>query len=119
MTAPAAEQDYHVLAFERTNEAAAFVAALSRYLNSPPGAGFVSAPASVEVWSYSPPTEERIEVYLSGGALAAVTAVFAPVPVIAVRRGAALPTDCVMIIGGDQRPAAWGLAEAERRLTAR
>jgi hypothetical protein len=118
MNVPVADQEYHVLAFERTNEAAAFVAALARYLNSPAGAAFVKAPATVEVWSYSP-SEEKIEVYLSEGALAAVAAVFTPVPVIAKRRGAALPKDCVMIIGGGQRPAAWGLAEAERRLTAR
>ena len=51
MSVPAAELEYHVLAFERTNEAAAFVAALSRYLNSPAGAAFVNAPATVEVWS--------------------------------------------------------------------
>jgi hypothetical protein len=118
MNAPRSEQDYHVLSFARTNEAAAFVAALSRYLNSPAGAAFVKAPSAVEVWSHSP-SEERIEVYLSDGALAAVSAVFSPVPVVSTQRGSALPKDCVMIIGGDQRPAAWGLAEAERRLTAR
>jgi len=119
MSTPVADQEFHVLAFARTNEAAAFVAALSRFLNSPPGAGFAHAPESVEVWSYSPPGEERIEVYLSAGALAAVSAVFSPVPVTGKRRGDALAADVVMIIGGGQRPAAWGLAEAERRLTAR
>ena len=119
MNAPAADHEYHVLAFARTNEAAAFVAALSRFLNSPPGAGYAQATDAVEVWSYSPAGEERIDVYLSVGALAAVSAVFSPVPVVGTLRGDAVAKDAVMIIGGGQRPGAWGLAEAERRLTAR
>jgi len=51
MPAPSLNRDYHVLEFDSTTEAAAFVAALSRFLNSPVGSTYVDSDGSVQVWS--------------------------------------------------------------------
>src|SRR5689334_17916048 len=79
----------HVVLFDGLEEAAAFVAALSRYLSSP--ARPVPAAASAVVWAKVRPGNEGVEVYLSDGALAATATGFAPPP----PSGTRLVTDVV------------------------
>jgi hypothetical protein len=110
------DRDYHVLEFESTTEAASFVAALSRFLNSPVGSTYVDSNGSVQVWSCAsepaPVRHERVEVFLSPEALDAASAAFAPVPVAGRRRGDKLPVDCMLVVDGYHVPP-WGLAEVE------
>jgi hypothetical protein len=116
MRVPAGDLTYHVISFERRDEAAAFIAALSRFLDSPRGSVYMGARASVEVWTRPTATGEPVEVYLDEGALEAATIAFGPVEVGGMRRGDALPPACALMIGGPRSPT-WGLADVERRLT--
>jgi hypothetical protein len=106
---------YHLVEFDRTVEAAAFVAALARVLNSPRGASFVTRPESLEVRSLAARPGGAVGLYLSDAAFEAATAAFDPLPAASTLQRDALPADCVMIIQG--RPSAWGIADAERRLS--
>jgi hypothetical protein len=117
MTAPLLDRDYHVLRFDRAAEAAGFVAALSRFLNSPVGSTYVDHTDSLEVWSCAPTAlmPDIVELFLSDTALDAAATVFSPVRVAGVRRGETLSTACVLVIGGDQVPS-WGFTDAERFL---
>lgn len=76
----------------------------------------MAQPNPVQVWSHSTATHGLVEVYLTDGALEAATAAFAPPLVAGTCRGEELPSGCVFIIGGQRTPA-WGLADAERRLS--
>ncbi|HKG94231.1 MAG TPA: hypothetical protein VKA84_20130, partial [Gemmatimonadaceae bacterium] len=73
MRSPSSGSTYHVVHFDHAAEAAAFIAALSRFLDAPGGGGFVTGPppaaGPVEVWSYPTVPGDSVEVYLSGGAL--------------------------------------------------
>ena len=83
MTAPLLDRDYHVLRFDRAAEAAGFVAALSRFLNSPVGSTYVDHTDSLEVWSCVPTAlrPDVVELFLSDAALDAAATVFSPVRV--------------------------------------
>jgi hypothetical protein len=118
MSSASLDREYHLIEFARTVEAAAFIAALSRVLSSPAGAPWMRSSEPVEVWSHRPDGSDTVEVYLSGPAVGAARAAFAPVPVSSIRRGDALPASCDLVIGGGRTPA-WGLADAERRLSSR
>lgn len=115
MPTPTADRTYHVVRFERRVEAAAFVAALSRFLDSPRGSAYMAQPYAVEVWIPTPVPSEQVEVYLNDAARNAVIAGFNSVPVIDTRLGAALPPGCTLVLG-DGRAPAWGLLDAERHL---
>jgi len=89
-----APRRYHLVVFQRVTEAAAFVAALSRWLASPASG---NGPADdIEVWS----TIEGSTgvVYLSDAALVSATARFAPVPVSGI---GAPPKDAIELIVGE------------------
>jgi hypothetical protein len=116
MRSPVPNDQYHVVKFDDPSEAAAFVAALSRFLSSPRGTTETAASGVIEVWAPSAKTAEVEELYLSDGALSAAIAGFGQVPLAGVRRGDALSSDCGLMIGGD-RPPAWGVDEATRHLT--
>jgi hypothetical protein len=117
MTAPAIDRDYHLVRFDDTSDAAAFVAALSRFLCSPVGSWYFEHADILEVWS-SASALGSIELYLSGGALEAASAAFPPVLVDASCRGDALPEDSALMIGGE-RVSAWGLSDVEHFFTRR
>lgn len=116
MTAPSLDRDYYFLEFDNTSEAAAFVAALSRFLNSPVGSTYVDSGESVEVWSHvsarQPGRGNWVEVFLSPDALDAASAAFAPVLVSGRRSRGDLPRGSTLVIDGD-RVSAWGLNEVE------
>lgn len=115
MHTPSAGRDYHVVEFVSDIEAAAFAAALSRFLISPRGTAYMT---QAEVWIGAPGTHDVVTVYLSDAALEAASTAFAPPPVTGTRRGEDVPPDCALVIGGDATPA-WGLVEAQRRLMRR
>lgn len=105
---------FHVLEFDHHDEAAAFVAALSRFVSSPGSAG---DPESAEVWARSPVHRESVKLFLNDRALDAAQAAFSPVPSHKSVTRQALPDECFLIIGDNT--AAWGAAEASARLTQR
>jgi hypothetical protein len=82
-----------VVPFAGQVEAAAFAAALSRFLDSPRGSAYLDQPAAVEVWIAAVLPHADVEVYLSDAARDAVISGFASVPIAATRVGAALPPD--------------------------
>ena len=134
MPAKPAAREFHVMEFVHHDEAAAFVAALSRFLNSPdaPRAGepkskskskSKSNPKSrlkspIEVWARSPVAAEGVVLFLSDAAQTAADKAFSPVPVGRTIKRASLPDECFLIIEGGVTPA-WGAAEASARLSQR
>ncbi|MEP6494900.1 MAG: hypothetical protein ABJF01_19595 [bacterium] len=119
MSAPSLDRDFHVLEFDSTTEAAAFVAALSRFLHSPVGSTYVGHPDSVQVWSHlstrSAGRNSSVDVFLSPDALDAASAAFSPILVSGRLRGDELPAGCALVIGGEPTPAR-GLDEVEYML---
>ena len=132
MPAKPAAREFHVMEFVHHDEAAAFVAALSRFLNSPdaPRAGkpkskskSKSSPKSrlkspIEVWARSPVAAEGVVLFLSDAAQTAADKAFSPVPIGRTIKRASLPDECFLIIEGGVTPA-WGAAEASARLSQR
>jgi hypothetical protein len=106
---------FHPLRFGSTDEAAAFIAALSRALNSPERVAAARTAGSVEVWIDRDPSQTAAVVYLSDAALDAAVAAFPPVPVQTGVSKDRLPARCRQVIGGGQHPS-WGMAEVQRLL---
>ncbi|HEX6628644.1 MAG TPA: GNAT family N-acetyltransferase [Gemmatimonadaceae bacterium] len=107
--------EFHVLEFEHHDEAAAFVAALSRILSSPSRAR--DDAQAVEVWARSPVHKESVKLFLSDRALETAQGAFSPVPAHKTVSRQSLPDECFLIIGDNV--AAWGADEASARLTQR
>jgi hypothetical protein len=106
-------RQFHVLEFDRREEAAAFVAALSRVLNSP--RGDIYAGELVEVWADTA-SKEGVTLFLSEAALRATDAAFSPVRVSRRVSAESASRGHRLIIKGVETPA-WGLAEAELQLS--
>ena len=106
---------FHVLEFDHHDDAAAFVAALSRFLNSP--ASKREEKELLEVWARSPVHRESVKLFLSDGALSAAKAAFSPVPSHKTISRQTLPDESFLIIGDNT--AAWGAEEASARLSHR
>ena len=100
----------HPLRFAGTDEAAAFIAALSRALNSPERVAAAKTAGSVEVWIDRDPSQTAAVVYLSDAALDAAVAAFPPVPALTAVSKDMLPAGCRQVIGDGQHPS-WGIAE--------
>jgi hypothetical protein len=100
MRTPTAQATYHVVHFVDGSEAAGFVAALSRFLDSP---RWHAPPGhlDVEVWSDASPSPGGVSLYLSDGALAATAAGFVSPPVAGSCRGMALPDECALLVDGE------------------
>lgn len=117
MPADARPKEFHVMEFAHHDEAAAFVAALSRFLVSPKGSASGSRkPPALEVWARSPVASEGVVLFLSRSALTAAKKEFSPVPIARTIKRAALPAESFLIIEGGVTPA-WGAAEASARLS--
>lgn len=106
---------YHVVEFPTAEEAAGFVAALSRFLCSPQGAASPTGAEAVRVWSRRLPAGPGVELYLSDAALAATARAFAAPTVARTTSAAAWPPDCALVLAGEQAQPL-GLVEAERLL---
>src|SRR4051812_33620048 len=107
--------DFHVMEFTHHDEAAAFVAALSRLLEAP-HSGAVGQ--NVEVWARSPVASEGVRLFLCDDALAAAESRFAPVPVVGAIRRESLPDESFLIIEAGITPA-WGTGDASAKLFSR
>lgn len=103
--------------FAHHDEAAAFVAALSRFLDSPKsGVGSGRRRSTIEVWARSPVASEGVLIFLSGAALKAAESAFSPVPIARTVKRESLADECFLIIEGGVT-SAWGAAEASARLS--
>jgi len=96
-TAPRKSDEFHVLEFEHHDEAASFVAALSRFVNS--AAHPRREKSTLEVWARSPVHREAVKLFLNDDALAAAEAAFAPVPSHKTIARQSLPDESFLIIG--------------------
>ena len=116
MPAKPAAKEFHVMEFVHHDEAAAFVAALSRFLNSPdaPRGGKKKSP--IEVWARSPVASEGVVLFLSDAAQIAADKAFSPASVGRTIKRASLPDESFLIIEGGVTPA-WAAAEASARLS--
>lgn len=115
MTAPTAGTEYFLVQFTDITEAAAFVAALSRYLSSPLGSKYLRPAAAAEVRSLVVGESEliaRIDVYLNAPALDAVKNAFGRLPAMSILRGSPLPPECILLIGSGGVKE-WGIEEAQ------
>ncbi len=115
MAVPKSDAIYHMLEFTDLGDAAAFVAALSRFLSSPRGGKYLRPSAAAEVWSHlegEADAIERIEIYMNGPAIEAEKDVFTSPSWMETRRGDQMPVDCVLLIsaGGSET---WGMEEAQ------
>lgn len=113
--APGKADEFHVLEFDHHDEAAAFVAALSRFVNSPANSGVRTR--ALEVWARSPVRQESVKLYLNDLALTAAQVAFAPLPTHKTVSRQSLPDECFLIIGDGT--GSWGAEEASARLTQR
>ena len=107
--------------FAHHDEAAAFVAALSRLLDSPqagppPLPPPSARPSAIEVWARSAVASEGVRLFLSDNALKIAKEAFSPVPIVRTIKRASLPDDSFLIIQGGVS-SAWGVAEASTRLS--
>ena len=108
---------YQVMRFDHVAEAAAFVAALSRFLNSPQGGARPHGTEPPEVWRRLPVDSGRLELCLNDQAVNAAAAAFGHVRVTGVLFKDMAGTESRLLLGGGQVPS-WGLEEAERELLA-
>jgi hypothetical protein len=108
------DNEFNVVEVAHQEEAAAFVAALSRLLDSPAGRPFTTRQLLVEVWAASPDSEPVL-LFLSKTALAAAESAFSPVLVERTVNRTALPAGSFRVIEGGKTPP-WGLHDAAARL---
>ena len=115
MKTPTPTHEYYPLTFAQELEAAAFIAALSRFLSYPQGQTYRTQETQLEVWSHKATGEDGVTIYLSESALEATSADFAPVPVAATILGVKLPNGCKLLLSEDLSPV-WGLTGALEHL---
>lgn len=107
--------EYYSVRFTTITATAAFVAALSRFLNYPQGNKFRTLPSSIEIWQHATPTTETVELYLSEEAFNATRGAFGQPPFVEKLPRKLVFDDCHLIFGGSQTPS-WGLDEAQSHL---
>jgi hypothetical protein len=102
---------FHIINFEEPDQRAAFVAALSRFLNYPQGGAFVENEPKAQVWGHS----NDSHLFLNDLALEAATAAFGSIPIVDRCQIDALPVDLTLFIEGGQT-ASMGLDTARQRI---
>jgi len=107
-------EPYHRCAFPDRAQAAAFVAALSRFVRGPRGAAYRDAMRGAHVWSRTRADAEHVDLYLSDAALRATTEAFGPPAVLETVDRAALPAECALLFSGASP--AWGMEQADEQL---
>jgi hypothetical protein len=110
--------EFHTLAFAHHDEAAAFLAALSRFLYSPQGAVPQASTSAPRVWASAPASEEGAQLFLNDSALRAAEEAFSPIHTSKVVREAALPRGSFLIIEAGRTPPL-GAEQASAGLKAR
>ena len=112
-----AERNFHVVRFALPVDAAAFVAALSRFLNSPQAGPTDQTIDAVEVWHGSA-ERDCVSLFLSDEALRLANDAFDSVPVNATVPFEGLPANRTIIVKGGQT-GAMGMVDAQDLLAAR
>ena len=109
--------DYHRLPFDSSDDAAAFVAALSRFVNGPAGQMYRNVDPPIEVWAEPTTGAPALTLYLSSAAVQATAAGFAQPPALERCRVDEFPPRRALIFGRDDR-GAYGKDDIVRRLAA-
>jgi hypothetical protein len=109
--------EFHTLDFAHHDEAAAFLAALSRFLYSPQGAVPQASPGAPRVWASAPASEEGAKLFLNDSALRAAEEAFSPIHTTKIVGEGALPSGSFLIIEAGRTPPL-GAAEASAGLKA-
>jgi hypothetical protein len=102
--------------FDRFVEAAAFIAALTRFIHSPACNASNLPLDAIQVWGCSADKTDGAELYFSDAALAASEVAFSPVP--RVTACFELPAAATLVIDGCSTPPL-GLVDAQQHLTMR
>ena len=114
---PALKPDsYHVVAFQHLTDAAAFIAALSRFLASPAGSALRAHETPVEIWITHEEIGAPVALYLSPAALRATASGFGSPTVIALRTVGELPLERILVFGDGDR-GAYGVDDIMLRIT--
>lgn len=94
----ASNEAYHRCGFPDRAQAAAFVAALSRFVRGPRGTPYRDAARGAVVWSRTRSDSDAVDLYLSDAALRATTEAFGAPTVLEVVDHAALPAECALLL---------------------
>lgn len=105
---------YHRCGFPDRAQAAAFVAALARFINGPRGTPYRDASRGAAVWSRTGSDSDTVDLYLSDAALRATTEAFGAPAVLEVVDQTALPAECALLFAST--PQAWGMEQADEHL---
>jgi hypothetical protein len=93
---PRLDGEYHLLSFDQTVEASAFLAAFSRFLTSPAGTVIVPLDEPIEVWTTA--RTDGAQFFLSDGAYRVAEAAFSPVPSTRMVRGKDVPRGAALML---------------------
>jgi len=93
--APTPDVEYHHVQFANLNESAAFIAALSRVLNSPAG----SRQTASELWICREERARNVNVYLNRQALDCTIQAFGQPNVVGTYEGRAITGECSLLFG--------------------
>ena len=105
---------YHRCAFPDRAQAAAFVAALSRFVRGPRGAAYRESARGTFVWSRTRDDSDAVDLYLSDAALRATTEAFGEPAVLDTIDRAEIPPECALLF--TSASPAWGMEQADERL---
>lgn len=105
---------YHRCGFPDRAQAAAFVAALSRFVGGPRGTPYRDAAHHAVVWSRTRSNADAVDLYLSDAALHATIEAFGAPTVLDVVPGAELPAECALLF--TSASPAWGMERADDEL---
>lgn len=105
---------YHRCGFPDRAQAAAFVAALSRFVRGPRGAPYRDATRGAVIWSRTRDDSEAVDLYLSDAALRATVEAFGEPAVLETVDRAALPPECALLFTSTSP--AWGMEQADEQL---
>lgn len=110
----APNEAYHRCGFPDRAQAAAFVAALSRFVRGPRGTPYRDAARGAVVWSRTRSDSDAVDLYLSDAALRATTEAFGAPSVLEVVDRSALPAECALLFTSTSP--AWGMEQADEHL---
>lgn len=92
-------QRLHRCSFDNRTEAAAFVAALSRFLDGPAGVAYRESAADLLVWATDEHVTGRPDLYLSDAALRATADRFGAPPHLDTVEASRVPANCELLYG--------------------
>ncbi len=105
---------YHRCRFPDRAQAAAFVAALSRFVRGPRGGAYRDATRGAIIWSRTYDDSDAVDLYLSDVALRATIDGFGEPAVLETVDRTALPAECALLFTSTSP--AWGMEQADEQL---